>query len=75
MNPSSCMKAVAVARAVSSTRPTASAGRPALPRPSRIAAAITVLEPMAEDEPRSITALPDLRHSPAASLVTFGRFS
>ena len=33
------------------------------------------LEPMAADEPRSSTALPDLRHSPAASLVTLGRFS
>ncbi len=38
-------------------------------------AATTRLEEMAVDEPRSRTALPDLRHSPAASLVTFGRFS
>ena len=33
------------------------------------------LEAMADDEPRRSTALPDLRHSPAASLVTLGRFS
>ena len=30
---------------------------------------------MAPDEPRRNAALPDFRHSPAASLVTFGRFS
>ena len=75
MTPSSCMKATAEARLVSSTRPTASTGSPALARPSRRAAATTVLEEMADDEPRSSTALPDLRHSPAASLVTLGRFS
>ena len=33
------------------------------------------LDEMAEDEPRSSTALPAFRHSPAASLVTLGRFS
>ena len=27
------------------------------------------------DEPRSMVALPAFRHSPAASLVTLGRFS
>ena len=30
---------------------------------------------IAPDEPRRKAALPDLRHSPAASLVTLGRFS
>jgi hypothetical protein len=30
---------------------------------------------MAEDEPRRTTALPDFRHSDAASIVTFGRAS
>ena len=33
------------------------------------------LESAALDEPRSIVALPAFRHSPAASLVTLGRFS
>ena len=75
MNPSSCMKATAEARLVSSTSATASTGRPALSSPSRRAAAMARLEEMADDEPRSSTALPDLRHSPAASLVTLGRFS
>ena len=69
------MKATADSRLVSSTRPTASTGRPALARASRRAAAITRLVEMADEEPRSSTALPDLRHRPAASLVTFGRFS
>ncbi len=36
---------------------------------------MAVLEPIAEEDPRSSTALPDRRHSPAASLVTLGRFS
>ena len=35
----------------------------------------TALERIAEDEPRSTTALPDFRHSEAASIVTFGRAS
>ncbi len=75
MNPSSCMKATAEARLVSVTRITESAGRPALATPSRRADAMATLEPIADDEPRSSTAFPDLRHSPAASLVTLGRFS
>ena len=75
MNPSSCMNSTAEARLVSSTSPTASAGRPAFSSPSRRMAATTRLEVTADDEPRRSTALPDLRHSPAASLVTLGRFS
>ena len=75
MSPSSCMKATADSRLVSSTRPTASTGRPALASPSRRTAAMAMLESMADDDPRRSTALPDLRHSPAASLVTLGRFS
>ena len=38
-------------------------------------AASTALECAADDEPRSTTALPDFRHSEAASIVTFGRAS
>ena len=75
MNPSSCMNSTADSRLVSSTSPTASAGSPALARPSRSSAAMTVLDSMADDEPRNSTALPDFRQSPAASLVTLGRFS
>ena len=75
MLPVSCMNPTAPARLVSSTSATASTGRPALASPSRRAVATTVLVVMAEDDPRSRTALPDLRHSPAASLVTLGRFS
>jgi hypothetical protein len=33
------------------------------------------LECAADDDPRSTTALPDFRHSAAASIVTFGRAS
>ena len=47
-------------------------GSPAFSSPSRSASAITWLDASADDEPRSRTALPDLRQSPAASLVTFG---
>ena len=38
-------------------------------------AASTALECAADDEPRSTIALPDFRHSAAASIVTFGRAS
>ena len=75
MMPSSCMNATADSRLVSWTSPTASTGSPALARPSRRADATTRLVEIADDEPRSSTALPDLRHRPAASLVTLGRFS
>jgi hypothetical protein len=34
---------------------------------------MAAFEEFAEPEPRSITALPDLRQMPAASAVTFGR--
>jgi hypothetical protein len=33
------------------------------------------LDRIAPDDPRRKAALPDLRHSPKASLVTLGRFS
>ncbi len=38
-------------------------------------AASTAFECAAVDEPRSTIALPDFRHSAAASIVTFGRAS
>jgi hypothetical protein len=37
--------------------------------------ASTALECAADDEPRNTIALPDFRHSAAASIVTFGRAS
>ena len=36
---------------------------------------IAMFEVMAPEDPRKKAALPDLRHRPAASDVTFGRFS
>ena len=50
----------------------------ALGRPRIASAAIaasTAFECAAIDEPRSTIALPDFRHSAAASIVTFGRAS
>ena len=58
-----------------STRATASVFTPAFLSPSRRASTQTRFDSMAELEPRSRAALPDLRHNPAASAVTFGRFS
>ncbi len=55
--------------------PTQSAGSPALANASRSTPAMAMLDSMAPDEPRRNAALPDLRQSPAASLVTLGRFS
>ena len=69
------MSSTAASWRTSSTSSTASAGRPALVRPSRKASAMARLERSAVAEPRSIAALPDFRQIPAASLVTFGRFS
>jgi len=53
----------------------AASGRPAAARPSCMHAAIAWLERIASDPPRRMAALPDLRHSEAASAVTFGRDS
>ena len=69
------MNSTAASRLVSSTRTTASAGSPALATASRRTAATARLDEMAPDEPRRKAALPDFTHSPAASLVTLGRFS
>ncbi len=54
---------------------TASAGSPEPPTASRRTFTRAALEADAEDEPRSSTALPDLRQRAAASTVTFGRAS
>jgi hypothetical protein len=75
MNPSRRMKSTAACRLVSSTSTTLSSGRPALAAAWRRQATMAVLDPMADDDPRSMVALPALRQSPAASLVTLGRFS
>ena len=69
------MKATAVSCDVSSTSATASSGSPAFTTARRRSATTARLESMAEDEPRRNAAFPALRHSPAASLVTLGRFS
>jgi len=69
------MNAMAVSWEVSSTRATASSGRPALTAAWRNNDTMARLESMAEEEPRRKAALPALRQSPAASLVTLGRFS
>ncbi len=75
MYPRSCMNATAVSCEVSSTSATVSSGRPALTAARRRSATTARLESRADDEPRRKAALPALRHSPAASLVTLGRFS
>ena len=69
------MNSTAAALDPSSTSNTPSGGRPALSRASRITAVMARLDSMADDEPRRKAALPDLRHSPAASEVTLGRLS
>ncbi len=53
----------------------ASAGSPTPATASRSTATIAALDWAAEEEPRSSTALPDFRQSPAASAVTLGRAS
>ena len=50
-------------------------GHAGVGRRPRATAASTALECAAVDEPRSTIALPDFRHSAAASIVTFGRAS
>jgi hypothetical protein len=52
-----------------------SPGSPAASAASSATAASTAFECAAEEDPRSSTALPDFRHSAAASIVTFGRAS
>ncbi len=62
-------------RSVRSMTVTASAGRSARVIASRRIFAIAVLEKMASDPPRRMTAFPDLTQRAAASAVTFGRDS
>ena len=57
------------------TSPIAPAGTPAPSAASAAIAARTALECAADEDPRSTIALPDFRHSAAASIVTFGRAS
>ena len=57
---------------VSSTNCTASSTNPTDFNPSLNASAIALLEFIASLPPLKITAFPDLKQSPAASLVTFG---
>ena len=73
--PSSCASSVSSSRPPPATSASAPAGKPAPTAASRAIRARTALECAAEDEPRSSTALPDFRHSAAASIVTFGRAS
>ena len=75
MTPRRRMNSTAASWLVSSTSTTLSAGRPALTKPSRNADATAMFEEIAPDDPRRNAAFPDFMHSPAASLVTFGRFS
>ncbi|MGF6876584.1 hypothetical protein OKW35_006063 [Paraburkholderia sp. MM5477-R1] len=63
------------ARSDVATTCTASCGRPAASRPSPISFASAVLHSSASEPPRKMAALPDFRHSAAASIVTFGRDS
>ena len=71
----SCMNSTAVSCEPSSTSATVSSGSPALTAAWRSNATTARLESRAEDDPRRKAALPALRQSPAASLVTLGRFS
>ena len=70
-----------VASSASSSRPPPAtsasdpAGRPADSAASAATDASTAFEWVADDEPRSTIALPDLSASAAASIVTFGRAS
>ena len=73
--PSSCASSVSSSRPPPATSASAPAGSPAPSAASRAIRASTALECAADDDPRSSTALPDFRHSAAASIVTFGRAS
>ena len=69
------ISAPTAARSVVSIACTASSGSPVLRSPSRTSAASAWLLWNASEPPRRIVALPDLMHSAAASIVTFGRDS
>ncbi|OQC27469.1 MAG: hypothetical protein BWX71_01354 [Deltaproteobacteria bacterium ADurb.Bin072] len=59
-------------RSATGMNPTASGSMPVLLRDSLSIFTMAALEWMASDPPRRITALPDFRHSAAASAVTLG---
>ena len=69
------MSACALSCVVSVTSWMASAGIADCSSAARMTCASAMLERMASLPPRSSTALPDFRHSPAESAVTFGRAS
>ena len=69
------MNSTAVSWLPSSTSDTASSGSPALASARRSTATTAALEAAAAAEPRRKAAFPALTQSPAASLVTLGRFS
>ena len=70
-----------VASSASSSRPppatrlTQPSGSPAATAASAAIWASAALECVAEEDPRRTIALPDFKHSAAASIVTFGRAS
>ena len=72
---SSAIRCPTAARSVVATICTAFSGSPAARRPRCTQAAMAWLLWIASEPPRRIVALPALRHSPAASAVTFGRDS
>ncbi len=69
------ISAPTAARSVVSTTCTAVCGSPASASPAAMACAMARLEWMASEPPRRMQALPDFRHSAAASAVTLGRDS
>jgi hypothetical protein len=73
-SPRACISSLTAARSPGTPWIT-SAGSPASTTASRSTAMISSFDDAAEDDPRSSTALPDLRQIPAASAVTFGRAS
>ena len=73
--PSCVASSASSSRPPPATSPIAPSGTPAPDAASAAIVASTALECAADDEPRSTTALPDFRHSDAASIVTFGRAS
>ena len=73
--PSRCSIASTPCRSAESMKPIAPAGTPASCAACARSDAIAVFERIASLPPRSSTALPDFRQSPAASDVTLGRAS
>ena len=72
---SMAMSIPTAARSLVPTTCTASRGSPAAASPSWMHPAIARFDASASEPPRRMVALPDFRHSPAASAVTLGRDS